>query len=853
MSPSARSIALVAMLGVGLVGSSLRSASAQESDAGAPSGPGESAAPALTPPELLELAEAPYPPEAEAQRLEATVVLRILVGPDGSVSEAEVVEPAGSGFDEAARDALLRSRFKPASKDGSPVAARILYRYEFRLPPPAPPPVAPEPTPAAPSPIAVKPAPEPVEVRVQGKQTEEERLVQSAEAVTVVNMDVAKKRSSDMGEVLARTFGVTVRRSGGLGSEARFSLNGLTREQIRFFVNEVPLELIFPQQISDVPINLVERVEIYRGVVPVRFGSDSLGGAVNIVTDHSYETRAAASYQIGSFGMHRLTLLGRYRHEPSGFFAGAEGYLDKTDNDYEIDVQVPDERGRLQPARVRRFHDAYFAWGVAPELGFADQKWAKRLVLRPFIAAYEKELQHNIVMSVPYGEVEYGERLAGGSLRYEVDLLPNLSLELLGIYSHRTTDFQDKAKWVYDWYGNKVRERRVAGEIESDPKDQTVWQKTYYARALFSWRFLPAHALRLAVTPERPTRTGNERIQVDPEARDPLTAQRDLFTLVTGLEYEVNLFPTADAPERAEDREPNTHYIVQNVLFGKSYVYKVDSEEPLPGGIYRSREKDVHRFGIGDGLRVRLTSWLFAKVSYELATRLPDVWEVFGDGILVQANLELSPEVTHNGNLGARMDLKDLPIGSVMVDVNGFYRDTDRQIVLLGNDRYFTYQNVYRAIAKGVEGGFEWVSPRRFANLDGNFTYLDLRNASTKGAFEAFKGDRIPNRPWLTANWGAGLRFASLGFKGDALEPFYVGRYVHDFFRGWESQGLREYKQVIPAQASHGLGITYSVERAKGKASVTLETQNVTAADLFDFVGVQRPGRAYQLKIMAWI
>src|SRR5687768_11897157 len=106
-----------------------------ESDAGSVEG---TAQPTLAPPQLLERVEATYPADAAAQRLEGTVGLRILVQADGSVSEAEVVEPAGNGFDEAARDAILLSRFSPATKDGLPIAARILFRYEFRLPEPAP-------------------------------------------------------------------------------------------------------------------------------------------------------------------------------------------------------------------------------------------------------------------------------------------------------------------------------------------------------------------------------------------------------------------------------------------------------------------------------------------------------------------------------------------------------------------------------------------------------------------------------------------------------------------------------------------------------------------------------------------
>ncbi len=93
-----------------------------------------------------------------------------------------------------------------------------------------------------------------------------ERLRQSAQAITVIETEQAQRRTADLGEVLARTQGVGVRRSAGLGSWARFSLNGLTDEQIRFFIDGVPLDLAgYPFGVSNVPVNLVERVEIYRG------------------------------------------------------------------------------------------------------------------------------------------------------------------------------------------------------------------------------------------------------------------------------------------------------------------------------------------------------------------------------------------------------------------------------------------------------------------------------------------------------------------------------------------------------------------------------------------------------------
>jgi TonB family protein len=911
-----RAAEIIIVICIGLLGTLVpkrawaEDAGTPPADAGAP--PDAQQTPELAPPEIIESAEAAYPEQARSERLEGTVVLQLSIDVEGHVTEAEVIEPAGHGFDEAAREAALRFRFAPARRNGQPVPSRIRYPVLFKLEPEAPPAPAtgtiagrltmdgtaiagadvtltgpegrtstvttdaegrfrasdlsPGPYQAravrnsrtatgtidvaaaaeaaleltfAPLPAPVRPiAEQPVEVTVRGALSEAQRLQQSAEAVNVVDTRRAQKESADLGEVLARQAGVTFRRSGGLGSDSRFCLNGSCDDAIRFFVDGVPLELAgYPSGgalgLSITPVNFIERVEIYRGVVPIRFGADALGGAVNLVTDQSYRPGLVASYQVGSFGIHRTTVSARYRHGPSGFVASGMALFDDAQNDYFVDVEIPDERGRLQPATVRRFHDAFQAYGASLGAGVIEKPWARRLLLQGFASTYDKELQHNLVMTVPYGEVTYGETVYGGTARYDVALHRAVDLELVANYAHRIIDYEDQGRWVYDWNGQRIRERRVAGEIESRPRDQTVWQDGGFGRALLKWAIAPEHILRLSLSPMYTTRTGDERIQADPNARDPLTAKRDLLTFVSGLEYELNLFG-----ER-----------LSNIVFVKDYFYRADSEEPLPGGIFRERQTESHTQGVGDSLRFRFTPWLYAKASYEFATRLPRPDEVFGNGVLVLANLELEPEVSHNANLGPRVELRRTRIGDLTIDVNAFLRESDRLIVLLGNDRFFSYQNVYKARGLGLENALAWVSPGRWVSLDGTLTWQDVRNVSDEGTFGDFAGDRIPNRPYLFGSWGVRLRFPNLPGQNDTLEPFYIGRYVHEFFRGWESQGLREFKQVVDAQVTHNLGVTWTMSRDFARVSSTFEVSNVTDAKVFDNFGVQRPGRAFFLKL----
>lgn len=101
---------------------------------------------AVTPPELEQFVEAKYPPAAVEQGLEADVDLLLEIDAEGHVTSAEVTEPRGHGFDEAARAAALQFRFTPAHRGDRSVAAKILYRYSFhldeRVAPDQPPPVA---------------------------------------------------------------------------------------------------------------------------------------------------------------------------------------------------------------------------------------------------------------------------------------------------------------------------------------------------------------------------------------------------------------------------------------------------------------------------------------------------------------------------------------------------------------------------------------------------------------------------------------------------------------------------------------------------------------------------------------
>ncbi|MEL6543330.1 MAG: TonB-dependent siderophore myxochelin receptor MxcH [Myxococcota bacterium] len=667
-------------------------------------------------------------------------------------------------------------------------------------------------------------------ITVQGN-SEAESLADSAKAVTVIDTARDQKKAADLGEVLARTQGVGVQRASGLGSATRFSLNGLTDDQVRFFLDGIPLELTgFALGIANVPVNLVDRVEVYRGVVPVVFGADALGGAVNLVSSLLDGSSAGASYQLGSFGTHRVTAHTQLVDDGTGGFAKLTGFLDVADNDYRVDVEVADSRGRFSSEQVERFHDQYRAAGANLEVGLVDQAWAEKFSLTGFYSDFARDIQNNIIMSVPYGEVRSFEQSSGATLRYEHYLSDDIRLDIVSGFTRQRTRFLDRSTCVYDWFGACSGERLFAGEVEPPPKDNVVVDDTLYLRANATAELAADHELRLSVSPTFTERNGESRLMA-PESRDPLSADRRLLTIVAGAEYQAHLLD-----ERLDA-----------ILFAKGYLQAARSEESLPGGVFQRLDRDTERGGIGGSLRFSVIEGLSVKASYEWATRLPRVDETFGDGALVSANLELLPEASHNINLGGRWEFMTLK-SKVLIDVNAFLREVSNQIVLLGNERFFNFQNVFGARSLGVEGVAQWSLPNDWLTVGGNGTYLDLRNTSDEGSFADFEGDRVPNRPYLFANAYARAQLNDAFGADQSFALDWNSRYVAEFFRGWESVGARDFKQTVDAQLFHSCALIYTTRVGATELSLTGEIQNITNERLFDFFGAQRPGRALFVK-----
>lgn len=650
----------------------------------------------------------------------------------------------------------------------------------------------------------------------------------------MVDTRIAREEAGSLGALLDRTKGVVLRQSGGLGSPTTFYLHGLSGNRVRFFVDGVPADVAgFGLSPLDLPIHLIERVEIYKGVVPIRFGADALGGAVHFVTrEIGDKPFLESSLELASFGTFRGSLVAAVPlWSRLHLYARPQAFFDRSDNDYFIDAQIADERGRLQDTVVRRFHDGYQAFGVGLELGVQGLPWADRLSVRVFHSENDRTLQGNIRNTVPYGDVALGDQSTAVILHYlkRDRASSRLGLEVLFSYSDRTGYVNDVSRNIWSWEGEIIGSRAVPGERGRGSRVETASQSAA-GRLNGAWRFANHSRLELNTSPSYANWLQRTQSVVAPDQPWSESAYSQL-KIVSGASWQLRLW--------------NTRF--RNELFVKHYYAR--PEGPPPSGIANNQPvpEPSNNFGAGDSLRLNAVGPLHIKAAYEYATRIPDSQELFGDGAQISANAALRPETSHNVNAGLAVERWQTPIGFFDVDIGFFYRRTRDLIFLTVALDSAQYQNISDVDTLGVEGGVSWTGWKALS-LSANGTWLNQVSRTTGGFFGRFQGDRIPNQPYLFGNLSASLSMRWIDPRLERLRIYWRANYVHQYFLFWESDGDPAHKLQVPDQFLHNIGI--SAGTPGRRITGTFEVRNLADAKAYNNVGQQLAGRSFHFKLI---
>ncbi len=167
------------------------------------------------------------------------------------------------------------------------------------------------------------------EVVVTATRTEKDVLTVPADVTVLSHEKLVGTGGRNLVEALKFTAGLTYYAYGPMGishggMNSEIGIRG-TRKETLVLVNGVPIATPThgSYDLDQIPLNMVERVEIVRGAASTLYGSDAYGGVINIITRKPRDIKTSASAEGGNhdyydgkvgFRYKNLGIAGSYKH-----------------------------------------------------------------------------------------------------------------------------------------------------------------------------------------------------------------------------------------------------------------------------------------------------------------------------------------------------------------------------------------------------------------------------------------------------------------------------------------------------------------------------------------------------------
>lgn len=675
-------------------------------------------------------------------------------------------------------------------------------------------------------------------IKVVGK-SKAQKLKEGALSVNAVELKADLNRMTNLNSLVNKSAGVKVRREGGAGSDLDLSINGLSGNSIRYFIDGVPLDSRGSQiNLDNIPINTVERVELYKGVVPIHLSSDALGGVVNIITKKKRENYLDASYGVGSFHTQTANIAGQVYIPGTKVAVRPAFEITSSKNDYKMKgVEIwSDEQDKYIFTDKKRFHDDYLSINGSIEAGVSNVGWADVFYVNGGYTKIEKEIQTGAMQNKVYGMAERHSHAWFVGARYsKVFGKIGTRMNLSHTWDHSET--VDTAYRKYSWDGTWMPSS--GNEMRNGAKTLRVYRRPLTVLNVgVDYEFLPHHNISFAYMFNR---RGNKQTDKVDKQYEPTN---DVITKhILSLAYNHSFF---------EER-------LQNMFFVKDYINSTSIKQTENATTTGADKIDPYAtkgyWGGGVGSRFTFHPTISIKGSYEHSVRLPLSRELLGNGTTVLANLTLKPEESNNYNLGIFGTWLANDDNVVTYEVNGFIRHVLNYIRANVSERegMMQYLNEPAIDIKGVDFDLCYLWKEKLSvKVNGSWNDArNLRKYKTDGNPSATYKNRVPNRPWLFSNVEISYTFRDLSRYNDKLRIEATHEWINWYYLNWEAYGAASSKAKIPTQNITSLSVAYSWMNER--YNLSLECDNIFDRLAYDNYMLQKPGRALYVKFRIFL
>jgi outer membrane cobalamin receptor len=551
---------------------------------------------------------------------------------------------------------------------------------------------------------------------------EDEGKYLSPGMATVIRPDERTGEQRGLPALLDEVPGLRVIRVRGRNGYAVASVRGSTASQVAVYVDGILMNLQSEAAVdlSAIPADGVERIEVYRGYVPARFGAQAMGGVINIVTKSPETRKTNLSLGTGSFGRYK----GSLSHSApmgGGKFFGSLGY-ETYDGDFEFwndnDTAHNKTDDYYAVRRNNGFENADILVKWNDDRWRARASWARRYRELPYQARGNDKpgvsQRPGALLDTDRWDASLGRSQESGGINWSWELA----------YTGQKKHYESRR-------GSSISAIGGLQVSESEYGTSRFGVSVNADKSLGERHFLELLAAY-----------SSERLDVDGDT---------LFQYLGGKsdyrheEWDLNLQDTI-ALDRA-----GTFLLTPSIRW-----HKLEDESHFTWQAALAKE-----FSPG---------WIL-KGAYGTYARAPNLYEKYGDGAYI-----LPAENDMKWEKGTQLDIGLLWNGNVLnarsdISLSAFRRETKDLIeFIVANPRYGVYRNMDNSETDGVEleASFDWEK----WNVALSATWMDAFS-NVSGS----RGARLPNRP----EWSGFARMTRKFTRGSAfIEYQYTGENYAD-------------------------------------------------------------------------
>lgn len=650
-------------------------------------------------------------------------------------------------------------------------------------------------------------------------------------------VDIEEDRSSHPGrlpEIVNRTPSATTRSIGGLGQFSALSLRGSSTQQVRVFLDGVPIDGSFSglANLSQSSLGELSYAEIFRGYMPIDYGGATMGGALAMYSrthKHGAPLELAAHTGYGSFGARSAGLnlglpLGKRRTLFTLLdYHGADGdypFLDTQGTPFNV-------QDDLQTIRSNNGYDRGNLFLSLSRAKSSDRSWAGQSFARLLL----DDLQIpglGRAQSTQARQKLWNVRLHTRQWRsFEA---PGSKLSLVGSIAREKRRYLDPKGEV-----GLGRDHEIADTVDA------------YLSALLRWPLWSTALLGVGLDQRFEAVLVDVLREMPENAVFPSPGDATRFRLSSGASVQLEQYLWQDK------------ILVQPALrvdFARSLFDIPDTATTLT-----DEGKDHSQWGLSPrlGAKVLTLPALEFRGSVGRYFRLPTLMELFGDRGYIVGNEGLVAERGLSTDLGFRWFFDTLQNDLLSVEVSSaFFSSWPRELIMWQRaGPRVRAVNLRAATIRGVESELHlegWKSRVRF---DSNYTWIQSKNKSPEPTqidrplpgrpkhqfFAKLSGGR-PTRPAELRKLGFDVFLNYEWISGNFLDP--SGRYEIPPRSIWGTGASLSY---------FGFHLGFSVRNLFDKREAMIEAGGLQGpkreypAPIADYLGYPLPGRSFWVSL----